>query len=463
MYMEDFMQIEKKELYTWISIIIIGIFFFFYLGDKGTILCKDSPQYLQYTNFNSVMPTYPLFISLTKIIFGETLYIQSIYIIQGIFALIISIIVVRTLQKIFILKPYELILVFIFTLLPYAYTLPEHVSSHEIMTESLTFPLFYLFFLSILKCVIYKKMKNMICGSLVLVVLIALRSQLLFLLLIYISIIIYLFISVSKQNNKLYLLMRKSLFIMLFVLLLIGIIFATRRNVAKKNSDDNASQLVNAFLGKTLYVMKEEDVYFFESEELREIYQQIFWRIDEKQQRLPYSKKGLLKWEDISYCSNDNMKIGIDELYKYYRDKNSKLSYKEILKLSEIAKTKIVKTLLIHNIDNMIKIYLYMLPSGFISMVFIQKRNIYTLCTLYAIFFYLVYIVLLCYSYKKRMKDEIIIGNLVFSISIFNVLTTNLIHYGLQRYFVYTFGLLYISTYLLVRKIWYNIKFNILY
>ena len=68
---------NKKERITWIIIIAIGVLFFFVLGEKGPVLCKDSPQYLQYNDFNSVMPLYPLFISIHHFIFCSDIFTNS--------------------------------------------------------------------------------------------------------------------------------------------------------------------------------------------------------------------------------------------------------------------------------------------------------------------------------------------------------------------------------------------------
>ncbi len=447
-------NIDKNEIFSWCCIAILGTFFFFFLGEKGTILCKDSTQYLQYTNFNSVMPTYPLFLLLLKYIFGEILYMDYVFIFQGILAFVSSLFVTKTLQKIYHLKSIEIILVFVFTLAPYAYTLPEHVSSHEVMTESLAFPIFYLWFITILKSFLTRKLKYIINSSILLVILISLRAQLLLLLLVYAFLMFYFVKIAVKHNERMKRIFKKILILFLLVIFTIGVMFGVRQKIAETNSEENASQLVNAFLGKMLYLSEKNDAEYFESEEMKEIFQQLYSRIDDKRQRLQYSDRGLLLWDDISYCANDNMKIGIDVIYFYYREKKPDLSYYEIMPLSEVAKTEIVKTLFIHKLGDLIYIYLWMLPSGFLSMVFIQKRSIYTLCTLYGALFYIFYLLVLYYSYKKDMRNEKVIGELTIGISALNVLVTNVILYGMQRYLVYTFGLMYISVYLMIRTKW---------
>ena len=439
---------NKKEKITWIIIIAIGVLFFFVLGEKGPVLCKDSPQYLQYNDFNSVMPLYPLFISLHHFIFGETIYLNAVFVTQGILALISCILLTAYIQKEFEVGCIAKAIIFVMSLLPYAYTLPEHVSSHEIMTESLAFPLFYIFVIILLYGIIQSKYIYIFVDLLPLFALIMLRSHLLFLAAFYFLVICYILI---KERNY-FVNHKKTIIGIIIGIVFISSCFFIWRQASRSRSDENSPQIVNALFGKALYIMDDDDIILFHDEDMRTISERLFNAVDKKHQRLEYAKKGLLKWEDITYGFNDDMKIGNDVIYDYYRETSPELSYEEKINLVEIAKTEIVKKVIINNFSEFMIVFLYMLPSGLLSMVFIQKRSIYLLCNIYGVIFYSLYLILMFRSFQIKQTKVGLSALIIVLLSVLNVTITNVIHYGLQRYFVYTFGLMYIVLYIMILR-----------
>ena len=57
-----------------------------------------------------------------------------------------------------------------------------------------------------------------------------------------------------------------------------------------------------------------------------------------------------------------------------------------------------------------------------------------------------------CFKRNKVFSRELKVAFGGMLISILNVLCTNLVHYALQRYLVYTMGLLYIAMFVMIRS-----------
>lgn len=446
------MKVDNKKRDLSVSVMIFwGIIFFFFLGKQGPVMGPDSQTYIDYTDFNGVMPAYPLFISVLKIFLGEGNYLQGVFVVQGIIALVCSVYLTNSLKKQFGLLKWEMIIVFCLSLLPYAYSLPEYVVSHEIMTESLSFSVFYVFISFMLKGMLEKKISSIFCGALPLLLLVLFRSQLLFLGVVYVSIIIYYCWahSLFKDGRT----VKRLLLLLCGIAVVVMLVFSIRSKVAGSGENEKASQFVNSFFGKAMYLIDEEDYLNFEDEKLRDMCKRLFESIDETGRRLPYAQEGLLKWEDIIVGQNENRKLGNDVMYEYYIDTAPHLSYWEKLELIEKDKTDIVKSIIFNNLSDFIKMYFYLLPSSFLSMVFIQKRSIYLLCNIYAIFFYTIYFCLMWKIYRNKSRETFLFAGLIMGTSVLNVLCTNAIMYGMQRYLVYTFGLLYIAVFLMYRSI----------
>lgn len=446
------MEIRKnRQSILMVALMLIGGgLFFFILGENGTILCKDSIQYLEYTDFNAVMPFYPAFINVIRWIFGEQDFMQYIFVVQGLIALFCSLYFAMFLKKHLDLCMINTVIVFMLSLFPYAYSLPEYVSSHEVMTESLAFPIFYLFFASLISLHDELSLVNLVKAGVSLLLLVMLRTQLIFL----VGIVAVVFLVKIIRENDLkenQLLIKRSVFVIAIGILIVAAVLGVKEKRAE-NSGEKASQFVNAFFGKALTIMDEEDIKYFETEQSKRMFEFVYKGVDEQKWRLPYAQDGLLMWEDLIHYYNENMKLGNDLLYEFYSEINPDYGYYEKLALVEEGKSEIVQTVIGNNVGTFLFSFLLLLPSSFLSMVFIQKRSIYLFCNIYAIIFYALYLFLLYQCLKKKQWKEAYFAILSFAISVVNVVCTNIVHYGLQRYLIYTMGVLYISMFLMVYR-----------
>ena len=69
-----YVKYKKQELYLAFLLIVIGILFFFFLGERGYVLQKDSETYIKSHYGTTVMPLYIFYIDCLRFIFGEKKY-----------------------------------------------------------------------------------------------------------------------------------------------------------------------------------------------------------------------------------------------------------------------------------------------------------------------------------------------------------------------------------------------------
>ncbi len=433
-----------SEIGAYPIMVIIGIVFFFFIGEKGTILEKDSITYLEYTELGlrGAAPAYPFFLGIFRQLWGTELFVDKLYLVQGVFALFVSVLFTKYLSERFELFFVYRIIVFLCSLLPYTYTLKEYVATHAVLTESFAFPIFYLYFISI--CEIQKgiTVKRVSSAVLVAVLLVLTRKQLVICLVVLIYLIVYGLISehgknvVIKQNK--FIVVFSSLFCFSFLTLIILL------------SLKPTSQLGNALLGKSLMVIEGNDEVHFDNESDKEIFKSLYMKIESEGTRLEDTRSDFLKWDDIVRFNETNLRIAYEVIPTSIKVQGQTSAvndrmYDYMGMINRLA--------LRYHFMDLFEEFLWMIPSGLLSMVFIQKRDIYPLCLLYGVIFYIVFILL--FSYLKKNKagynKTLCFSSLSLLISISNLVFTNMSLYCIQRYMVYSMGILYISMILMIK------------
>ncbi len=422
----------------------IGIVFFFFIGENGTILEKDSFTYLDYSELNlrGAAPVYPLFLHLCRYLLGSELFVDRLYIVQGLLALITSVYFSKYISEQFELGAFYGIAVFICSLLPYSYTLKEYVATHAVLTESFAFPIFYLYFISIFEIQRGITVKRALSAVLVAVTLVLTRKQLVICLVVLIYLIVYGLISEHGKNGAI----KQNRIIVLFSLLFWSSFLALVILFSLKST----SQLGNALLGKSLMVIEQNDEMHFDNEGDKEIFKSLYMAIESEGTRLEDTRSDFLKWDDIVRFNEANLRIAYEVIPTSIKAQGqiSGVNDRMYDYMGMINRL----TLRYHFMD-LFEEFLWMIPSGLLSMVFIQKRDIYPLCLLYGVIFYIVFILL--FSYLKKNKagynKTLYFSLLSILISISNLVFTNMSLYGIQRYMVYSMGILYISMILMIK------------
>lgn len=443
-----------------LAMVIVGIYYFQFFAGWEYYWHTDTIAYVEYLDLGGVMPLYPTFINFIRNMVGENLYLQATSVVQGVIAMLCCMAFSINLKIQLELDNVSCFTVYLCSLLGFAYSLPEHVASHEIMTESLALPIFYIFMLFLINTILNNSFRFFGGSCVTGLVLIVLRSQMMFLLVVLFGIGIYLLFIAEKNKEVRKKRIKWSIALCGIATVFIGVIFVYRMSLEQNNGEkEYDSQFMNAFWGKALYVMQESDYLYIADPQMSSACQYMYEEIEKTGYLWDYAPNTLTKWEHVVDGFNDNMKFGNQFIYDYYTE--VEVVPREILS-DTIDKTRLVmiKTILTHNIGRILMTFLCMLPSGLISMIFIQKRSVYLLCHIIATFLYAIYGLLIYKNIKEKNYKAVKIAVLTLYVSVVNLILTNLIHFGIQRYLMYTFGLHYVCLFIMFISLRKNAKWK---
>lgn len=155
----DIRKNTLKEYFLWIFMIVTGVFFFFFAGERGYIIYPDSGSYIEARYERE--PLYPLIIMMFRSIFGEKLYLYGVVMLQSVVALAACIALTQYIRKNFGLNRIEAGITFILLLFPYGldtmWAEPRENYTHIIMSDALSYSMFYFFVIALID---YLKRKN---------------------------------------------------------------------------------------------------------------------------------------------------------------------------------------------------------------------------------------------------------------------------------------------------------------
>lgn len=435
--MRDWMN-KHYAIIEYTLFLLSGFLFYVLLGDRWVSIETDSDFYMNPTGREGVMPLYPAFLRMMRVILGEEYYLDGAVIAQSILAIFCTMVFVLVLRKHFALKLWEELLLYVACMLPFSIYLPEVGITHQIMTEALAYPLFYIYFSILLIFVLDRQYRWGIALVMMSLLMMLIRSQLAILLITTFAAFIYVIIRRIPDRRKAVCVAGGCL-----GLAMIGgglFVAGLRSQVI------DVSQFTTVLMIRGFYEADYEDKELFDTPEMQEIYERVYSAVDEKQYRYVYARQDLYMWKDL-LC-----------------DRITTTAYGEIAEYKEehpefaVSERKIIQmlgsTILFKHFDR----YLYhtvrlMLP-GFIAAVFFQVDSIYLLCHFIAMFLYL-YAVLgsaLCLKSRADKKAAEFMMTVVGFILIL-VVTVNLIFFGMQRYVVYAMGIFYCAAYLLFREL----------
>lgn len=422
---------KNKDCIFIACLIIMGLVFFFCIGQKGYIIERDSDIFIRADRF--VMGygyvIYPLFIQLIRTMIGPEYYLDAIFIIQGLISLVASLLLTLQLKKRYRLNYSVSVLLFLCSLGPYTYTLPEYVSSHCIMTEGLAFPMFYIWI--ILAILIYTDKKNKLFIPLILqsVVLILTRPQLLFLLIVVILLAIERMVDYFAQNK-----LKKFKIISIIIAITAFFSILSFPQIVRHNI---LPQLTDAVTGRVFCIADREDNELFEGTD-RDLFEKLITEIDAMGTSEEYFRDDIRRWEDIAHAINENTKYIGDAIVKYMID-DPRSSYE--------IKSELAYRLLVNHWDKYIYLTLPLLIQSLVVSVFYHPESAYVLGYIIS---FLIYVFGCCLAFvlikKKACKIEYIIPFIIsMLVLVTNAVVTNVVFMGLQRYVVYSFGCYYFS------------------
>lgn len=469
----------------WIML-LMGILFYFVPGEWISIE-DDSIAYLEPWGREGVLPGYPAFLQAFRKLLGEQFFLDGVVIAQSILAILCTFLFVLVLKKQFELYGGECVLLYLACMLPFSIYLPQSGITHQIMTEGITYAIFYLFFIAVLKAVWTLRFRWYFACLAIAFLLGLTRSQMLLLQVVCLGIFIW--ITAKRCKRKTW-----SSILCTFVAFIMGIILAFSSyksiyavvaiyynqefgnekedksesmgeeeksstdeivaDVSKKAESEDVSadrpvtsQFDSVLLSRGFYEADREDVMLFEDEVMQEIFLRAYEKVDEGKHLYIYAGDGLYMWRNLVY---DRMTSDIHEAIEEYDCDNPGMrTQSEVSIVRELG-----MRILIKHFDR----YLYhtfrlMLPS-LISTVFFQIEPIYLLCHIITFLIYLSAIWGAAYLIKFGGNSQI--GIFMFSslvIMMVMVILTNLVFIGLQRYMVYGMGIFYCAAYLVVREL----------
>lgn len=178
---EDKRLQRRQRVIQILVLTAMGILFYFVMGQEWIAIEDDTPFYLN-PRREGVMPVYPLFLFVVKCIFGEDRYLSAVVVLQSALAIVCTMAFVLYLQRHFDLHWIETVLLYIACMLPFSIYLPEAGITHQILTEGLSYAIFYLYFMLLLQYVFEQKLKWLIAAVAMAGFMELIRSQMLFLL-----------------------------------------------------------------------------------------------------------------------------------------------------------------------------------------------------------------------------------------------------------------------------------------
>lgn len=169
--------VDRKSVYYISMAMVFGIVFLL-LGERGYLLWKDSEAYLAFDGRVGIMPLYPLYLHANKILFGEGIYLYTAVAGQTILAGICILAFTEFIRRRFCLSYLASYPVYLFSMfMPFTVNFPESISNHDILTEALAYPLFYLYMICFLKSIFDKKYRDIVLLVIVSVILALTRTQ----------------------------------------------------------------------------------------------------------------------------------------------------------------------------------------------------------------------------------------------------------------------------------------------
>lgn len=452
---------DKKRIGLFIGLgIATALFFLFGQGVTWYQIGGDTLSY--YVDFHhqiEVTPLYPLFFHVLDLLFGRPMYLYAAAVIQMIVAGVCIIAFVAYIAKVFRLETVSIIMVWLASLIPFYLLCPEDPIPHVLMTESFTYPLLYIYMVFILKGLFEKREKWFFLSCLLVEFMALIRGQMMFLFAVSVITYFYYLMKVKffdKEKKFFKDVAAKTIILLVCALLCIkaGSLFTQFYEWtffgAPAQSYSNHLKVQ-----KAMYCSDEEDAELFSDEIEKEIFVNAYAQAKENKTTYAYMPGDLYDWYHIecgyganSYYVDDAIKAALESRGLWSED-----PIEQETLILEYCK-RLTDVLAKDNWKHYIIVFFNMVPTGFISTVLFQKESIYLLIHWATL---LIYIVALASSFLvSKMKKTVLMESellwLIMGTGIVNVVSANIVHFGIQRYCAYTVGLFYVAMYLVVRR-----------
>lgn len=477
---EDKRLQARQKVIQILVLAAMGIVFYLVLGKEWIAIEDDTPFYLN-PRREGVMPVYPLFLFVVKCIFGEDMYLSAVVVIQSLLAIVCTMAFVLYLQNHFRLHWIETILLYVACMLPFSIYLPEAGITHQILTEGISYAIFYLYFMLLLQYVFEQKIRWLIAAMGMAGFMELIRSQMLFLLGVTAAVFVVVEFVKSRKDKISRRIVRTGVNCVVGVIGIIVVVtlvykifglywtyqlpLIEKRNEqavtaeveaeavttqaekkpVKEDNPGTLSQFTSLIITRGVYEIDEDDIELFESPEMKEIFKRVYDAIDAEQYRYAYARQDLYMWRDL--VKDEIPIIVFGHVGAYLRD-NPQVQLNNVQICRELG-----MKVLLHHFDRYLYHSFRMMVSGFISSVFFQIERIYLLCHVITLLLYLAAAAGIIYCLKKGGNKKVAaFAGTTLGYIFLMVVVTNLVFLGLQRYMVYAMGIFYCGMYLLARE-----------
>lgn len=448
--------------------LLVGIAILLFWGKEFCVFEGDSLNYLQAEKAEGIMPIYPIFLYICKRVFGYKNFLDATIYIQTFLAIFSVIFFSNYIADLYKLKNVEEIFIFVICLSPFCIYLPEYAITGLIITEGISYSVFYLFMTSCIKYTCNASYKNALIFWLFSIFMSLIRSQLLFTLVFFF--VVFVITDIKKCGTYNIIKIIKSVGLS-FVSFCIGIIvvmgffrfYKTNINPYIRNYDEytvastdgltksiavklaKSGQINTLVKIKSFFEADEEDVQLFADEEEKELFLLIYKGLDENQYLHNYKREGLYEWIDLT---KDRIPFVVEDAANNYFTLHPDTHLDRSYITSKMALVMLKKhwpQVLLHSGRIMIM--------SVVASVFFQIESIYLLCHIIAFGAYILFIILTLVNRKKHVKVYKF-SRVILLFQILMIVITNMALNGVQRYVVYGMGVFYVGIYLNIRALY---------
>lgn len=432
----------------WIGIFLVSILFYliWYWMD-GIILTEDAQSYISMTSDRE--PGYCIFLAVLRSVFDSGA-LHAAVIIQCIVAAWAAAAVAMGLKKRFSLNCAGMLLILFIqygvTLLNRFVAQRRYSYYNSIETEGLCYSLWIFFFLCILGIVYDHSKKSAVAAVLWSVILISIRKQMLITLIILVLCLFY--VGWKEKDWK--------RAVTSIVLCAAGVLVATTLidcsyNLAVRGVFTSHSGDSSFILGTELYLADLDMEKNLQTEERRELFQEIMRRTDEQEYNIIYARQGnpegirgsfLWNWQVIeNHYSLSYDRIKFDVVMAVIREYQEKTGVPEDERqdhYNEIAGS-MMKELFIPCIPGLMKLFACNVIHGMITTIL----KVHRLLNWAAVIIYGVYAALFIDLRRRGIRDSLPFAAVVILAIVVNVCFTSLTIYPQMRYMLYNTALFY--------------------
>lgn len=490
-------RIKKSDYFFGGILIVASILIFAIPFGLSPITFADSPAYMTGHLTEGIVPLYPLFICLNKLIFPQDYYLRAVVLEQITFAAFCTVFFVLYIKREMDSKWIETYMFFMFSLAPYTAFMPAGMTSRFIATEALAYPCFYLLILFILKGMWTNKALYILIADIAAILMALTRTQLQVVMLIPVGAFFLLWIRGFVRNEK----MRRSgrfisgilLSCLIFILsygvyrqsnmfLQKALSWTTKAVESKIDNQDNlesaatadineenypeeaedevrngpagsadvssnnnniVSQFSTVIFMKVMIMADKSDADLFPDADMRQAYIYIYDRLEQEQRILSSMDKNLLIGDPIRDSLASMPKLVDMYLHDFIAEHpDSGISL-------GAAKTEFASILFRAHPFRWMVSGIIQFPSGLISTVFVHKRSMYWISHLATAVVYALALGM-CIARRKYLKqrDLMVVG---ICVNVLFVIATSMVFVSIKRYVNYGFGVFYISLYCIVK------------